>query len=90
MKKRPKKVYIRKSDIKAIMSYNSFDEEVRFLFSKRIVKHYPKYVIVCSTEVSEKYTRWFKSNEDLEEGITELMKDLEDKTTEFITVETVE
>jgi hypothetical protein len=91
MLKRTKKVFIRKSDIKTIVSYNYFEEETRGIFSgKKIVKHYPKFIIFCSIEKSKPYTRWFRTDEEMNKAIDELISEIENKDTEFIMLETID
>lgn len=89
MKKRTKKVFIRKSDVKTIVSYNYFEEEVGgFFSSKKKIKHYPKFIIFCSIEKSKPYTRWFKTDEEMEKELNNLLDELNDKTNDFFFIET--
>ena len=91
MIKRTKKVFIRKSDVKTIVSYKYFEEEVGGLFSrKKIIKHYPKFIIFCSLEKSKPYTRWFKTNEEMEIELKNLLDELNDKTSDFFSIETAD
>lgn len=90
MLKRKKKVFIRKSDIKTVVSYNYFEEEIGGFFSSKKIKHYPKFIIFCSLDKSKPYTRWFKTDEELEKALEELMLDLEDKTKDFLVIDTVD
>ena len=89
MKKRIKKVFIRKNDVKTIVSYNYSEEEVGGFFSrKKIIKHYPRFIIFCSIEKSRPYTRWFKTNEEMEIELKKLLDKLNDKTSDFFSIET--
>ena len=91
MIKRTKKVFIRKSDVKTIVSYKYFEEEVGGFFSrKKIIKHHPKFIIFCSLEKSKPYTRWFKTNEEMEIELKNLLDELNDKTNDFFSIETVD
>lgn len=87
--KKEKTVFIRKSDVKTVVAYKYYEEEVGF-FSKRKIKHYPRFIIFCSIEKSRPYTRWFKTNEEMEIELKNLLDELNDKTNDFFSIETVD
>ena len=94
IKGREKKVFIRKSDIKQIIVYEAFDEVIKLGFflggGKKIIKHLPKIIIFCDICWNRNYTKRYKTDEEMYEGLKILQESLKDTSDDFIEIETAD